>query len=1436
MFRKIIIVALAVFASIAPIAAQVPSPTDASKIRMQEGNNYFISTIADVFKARQLVDTVQNFEALRSYNAGAPLVFVKANGIQGLFQRVTGSWTDDGGITIVGTNKFRRVAEDLRRVNVRWFGAVGDSTTNDNTAIQAALAFVKDTMNATLYFPAGKYRYTATLVLYKPNNVAIQGDGMHNTYLFPVNVTGIYVRTDSSTTIYYGDYGVKEARDFQIRDLSLMRVGSNTFSSKIYGLDLRGGFNKKLENVSVRNYFASSGTGVGSVGIRLWQPTNSADATQHTIFDNVFVSRCDTGIVSRLQNTMQWRGVKVDACKKVGVALSNSLFWDGGLCQGNENCGLYLKNSDPYVLSEVTIQGVHFEANAYVAPKWGGIYKPDNTDMNDLNIHDCYLSSPGNSHMLRLKRVQHSAIVNNKYSGSGITDTISLTSFYDCQFGNDDYTRLKLVTSDCYITWLGGSTSTSASEVGYNIGMAAPGANYLGVGGGVAIGSTYAASNTAPTDGAIIKGNVAIGNTTADRTLDVAGEARITDLTTDPPTRIVGADGDGDLGELSLSSELGIASGTLKIAQQSATSGQVLEWNGSAWVPGTDDTISGSGQDSTWAKTAGGYANKRIADPIYRSSSARINMTGDSAALTLKYASTQTNPVLKIQYNNGTTAAIAHVYNSTNPSLVFGGTPSVNSSSANNTIFGLTAPTFTSGAGQNSFFGKSAGNACNGCYENTFLGSSAGASTTDGFQNTFIGYLAGNTNTTGYQNMFLGRRAGTTNLSGAGNIAIGSDALRLNSSGSSNIAIGIQAGDGVLGSKNTMLGAAAGRLTTGSGNLFIGASAGELLTSVSNYLVIDNSNTSTPLLAGDFASNKFGINTAPGSLVRDLNVTGEARITDLTTDTPTGIVGADGDGDLGTVSLSSELGIASGTLKLAQQGATSGQVLEWNGSAWAPATDDTGGGGSSYYQTMRDDGTDKTQRAALNFVNSTTVTSTLTDDSGNGETEVSMSVPTDGITATEIAANAVGSSEIAADAVGQSEIASGAVGQDEIATDGVGELEIEAASVGTSEVANNSLLAADLAVNVVSSVDGVTNDGGDVDFVAGANMKITPSDGSDNVTFDALAGSISPSQITSDQDDYNPTNWSTNTTARISGDATIRAITSFAALSDGTVRRLVNIGTTAIYIPAEHPDGTAANRVAGSCDQVLAPNGGMIEMYYDGTSSRWRVIHNTFNPANMMETGLTGHYYNVSGGSTVAADWGDLGLATASGGNGQTAPTSALPAGWDINTASSASGVATLYFADGVTNPTEIGSSHIITSCMVYFPTLSDGTQTYTFQFGLIPTPTSTTLNVNNSIGIRYTNGTNSGKWQGFSRDNAGAESTADLGTTVAANTNYVLTVCLDKARSEARFYLNGAYAGRVTANMPNAGDVGGRVGIFKSAGTTSRTASVASYIFYTVY
>lgn len=56
---------------------------------------------------------------------------------------------------------------------------------------------------------------------------------------------------------------------------------------------------------------------------------------------------------------------------------------------------------------------------------------------------------------------------------------------------------------------------------------------------------------------------VGVATATPARTFHVGGEARITDLTTDTPTLIVGADGDGDLGAITVGSGLNLAAGTL---------------------------------------------------------------------------------------------------------------------------------------------------------------------------------------------------------------------------------------------------------------------------------------------------------------------------------------------------------------------------------------------------------------------------------------------------------------------------------------------------------------------------------------------------------------------------------------------------------------------------------------------------------------------------------------------------------------------------------------------------------------------------------------------------------------------------------------------------------------------------------------------------------
>ncbi len=133
----------------------------------------------------------------------------------------------------------------------------------------------------------------------------------------------------------------------------------------------------------------------------------------------------------------------------------------------------------------------------------------------------------------------------------------------------------------------------------------------------------------------------------------------------------------------------------------------------------------------------------------------------------------------------------------------------------------------TEGA-SNNFFGTGAGANTTGL-ANTFIGGSAGVLNTTGGNNTFIGGAAGANTTSGSFNTFLGRSAGVSNTTGGGNTFLGREAGAFNS--------------------------------TGSSNVFVGRSAGFSETG-SSKLYIDSSDTSAPLIYGDFTngSELVGIN------------------------------------------------------------------------------------------------------------------------------------------------------------------------------------------------------------------------------------------------------------------------------------------------------------------------------------------------------------------------------------------------------------------------------------------------------------------------------------------------------------------------------------------------------------------------------------------------
>ncbi|MCB9205546.1 MAG: tail fiber domain-containing protein [Flavobacteriales bacterium] len=110
---------------------------------------------------------------------------------------------------------------------------------------------------------------------------------------------------------------------------------------------------------------------------------------------------------------------------------------------------------------------------------------------------------------------------------------------------------------------------------------------------------------------------------------------------------------------------------------------------------------------------------------------------------------------------------------------------------------------------------------------NLYLGYGAGYNDASGSQNTFLGQFAGISNSVGTHNTFVGFEAGTAHVYGDGNTFVGVESGRNN----------------VYGIGNVFIGSAAGYNEVGSDKLYIA-----------------NSNTSTPLIYGDFAADSLSVN------------------------------------------------------------------------------------------------------------------------------------------------------------------------------------------------------------------------------------------------------------------------------------------------------------------------------------------------------------------------------------------------------------------------------------------------------------------------------------------------------------------------------------------------------------------------------------------------
>ncbi len=188
---------------------------------------------------------------------------------------------------------------------------------------------------------------------------------------------------------------------------------------------------------------------------------------------------------------------------------------------------------------------------------------------------------------------------------------------------------------------------------------------------------------------------------------------------------------------------------------------------------------------------------------------------------------------------------------------------------------------------KNVFIGQNAGTANSTGYENAAIGYESFIANTSGANNTAFGSSSLKSSTTASFNTAIGSRALENTTTSAYNTALGTYSLRHNTIGAKNVALGYASGFYTGGSKNTIIGYRAGRGTSAnniSGNVFIGYEAGYFETG-DNKLYIENSNSSSPLIYGDFSNNVLGfmgdVGIGTKNPLKDLHIMGTTSLASL---------------------------------------------------------------------------------------------------------------------------------------------------------------------------------------------------------------------------------------------------------------------------------------------------------------------------------------------------------------------------------------------------------------------------------------------------------------------------------------------------------------------------------------------------------------------------
>ena len=389
------------------------------------------------------------------------------DGVSGSFSAADISYLAAGAGAVTTT-----VQAKLRQtVSVQDFGAVGDGTTDDTLAIQAAIdALSQAGVGGTVLLPAGAYKITQNLSITWPNStnqdtpgrITIQGEGADISYIYDYRsnasaATGGAITIDFTTgyankffTMYFGEFSL------------IKKFNATSYDSISSTYTIGAGTGLYMKNVPSIGKFRNIRVIGYNVGVNLIDCLG-------VIISNFNVQLADLGFVVAQSIFSEPTAMQFNSCTVAGIKSIGYLIQGGGPIAFNggiiESCGVMSGSSQgvsggiyyqatAFLPTQLIIDGVFFENNGGSADIY--INAPVSiASRASSNISNCMFARNSNT----LYTTNNIYVLNNSATASITVTTVSN--------GFKGFSPYVASGSRLYITKAGTNT---AGTIIYNLG------------------------------------------------------------------------------------------------------------------------------------------------------------------------------------------------------------------------------------------------------------------------------------------------------------------------------------------------------------------------------------------------------------------------------------------------------------------------------------------------------------------------------------------------------------------------------------------------------------------------------------------------------------------------------------------------------------------------------------------------------------------------------------------------------------------------------------------------------------------------------------------------------------------------------------------------------------------------------------------------------